>query len=91
MEMSKDRLSNFFCTFNDFWEDVKASHNDKGCAEKVDSYKLFLTDYLEAFRAGKKIDIDEGETRPKVVSLHFICNNFEAIGEICKSESYNWK
>ena len=35
MEMSKERLSNYFCTFDDFWEDVKASDQDKGCAEKV--------------------------------------------------------
>ena len=59
-------MSNFLCTFNDFWEEVKVSDNDKGCAEKVASwYKLFLTDYPEAFGAGKEMDFDEGETRPK--------------------------
>ena len=68
MDISKKRLRSFFCTFNDFWEDRKASDNDKGCAEKVANwYEIFLTDYPEAFRTGK--EMDKGETWPEKPSL----------------------
>ena len=51
MELSRERLSNFFKDFNEFWVDQ----------DKLASwYEHFQRDYPETFRVGEAMDIDEG-------------------------------
>ena len=62
MELSRERLSNFFKDFNKFSVDLEISVNP----EKLTSwYESFARDYPEAFRTGEEMNIDEGETRPE--------------------------
>ena len=66
MELSRQRLSNFFKDFNKFWVDLKTSVDQ----DKLTSwYERFQRDYLEAFRVGKAMETEEKKTRYKKLSL----------------------
>ena len=66
MELSRERLSNFFKDFNEFWVDVKTSV-DQG---KLTSWhKRFQRDYPETFRVGEAMETEEGQTRSKKPNL----------------------
>ena len=66
MELSRERLSNFFKDFNEFWVDLQTSVNQ----DKLTSwYECFQRDYPEAFRVGEAMETEERKTRYKKLSL----------------------
>ena len=66
MELSRERLSNFFKDFNKFWVDLKTSVDQ----DKLTSwYERFQRDYPKAFRVGEAMETDERKTRYKKLSL----------------------
>ena len=66
MELSRERLSNFFKDFNEFWVDLETSVS----RDKLASwYEHFQRDYPETFRIREAMDIDEGQTSPKKPNL----------------------
>ena len=66
MELSRERLSNFFKDFNEFWVDLKTSVNQDKLACW---YERFQRDYPETFRVGEAMETEEGQTRPKKPNL----------------------
>ena len=61
MDLSRERLSNFFADFNEFWVDLKTSV-DQG---KLTSwYERFKRDYPEAFRVGEAMETEVERPNP---------------------------
>ena len=66
MDLSRERLSNFFADFNEFWVDLKTSVN----LDKLTSwYERFQRDYPEAFRVGEAMETEVKKTRSKKLNL----------------------
>ena len=66
MDLSRERLSNIFADFNEFWVDLKTSV-DQG---KLTSwYERFQRDYPEAFRVGEAMETEGKKTRSKKLNL----------------------
>ena len=66
MELSIERLSNFFKDFNEFWVDLKTSVDQ----DRLTSwYERFQRDYPETFRVGEAMETGEGQTKPKKPNL----------------------
>ena len=66
MELSRERLSNLFKDFIEFWVDLKTSVNQ----DKLTSwYERFQRDYPETFRVGEAMETEEKKTRYKKLSL----------------------
>ena len=66
MDLSRERLLNFFADFNEFWVDLKTSVNQ----DKLTSwYERFQRDYPEAFRVGEAMETEGKKTRSKKLSL----------------------
>ena len=66
MDLSRERLSNFFADFNEFWVDLKTSVD----RDKLTSwYERFQRDYPEAFRVGLAMETEVKKTRSKKLNL----------------------
>ena len=66
MDLSRERLSNFFEDFNEFWVDLKTSVD----RDKLTSwYERFQRDYPEAFRVGEAMETEGKKTRSKKLNL----------------------
>ena len=66
MDLSRERLSNFFADFNEFWVDLKTSVD----RDKLTSwYERFQRDYPEAFRVGEAMETEGKKTRSKKLNL----------------------
>ena len=66
MDLSRERLSNFFADFNEFWVDLKTSVDQ----DKLTSwYEHFQRDYSEAFLVGEAMKTEGKKTRSKKLSL----------------------
>ena len=62
MELSRERLSNFFKDFNEFWVDLNTLVDQ----DKLTGwYECFQRDYPETFRVMEAMETEEGQTRPK--------------------------
>ena len=66
MDLSRERLSNFFADFNEFWVYLKTSVD----RDKLTSwYERFQRDYPEAFRVGEAMETEGKKTRSKKLNL----------------------
>ena len=66
MDLSRERLSNFFADFNEFWVDLKTS---VGQGKLTSWYERFQRDYPEAFRVGEAMEVEGKKTRSKKLNL----------------------
>ena len=66
MELSRERLPNFFKDFNKFWVGLKTSVDQDILTSW---YERFQRDYPEAFRVGEAMETEEKNTRYKKLSL----------------------
>ena len=73
MDLSRERLSNFFADFNEFWIDLKTSVDQD---KLTSSYERFQRDYPEAFRVGEAMETKGKKTRSKKLSLAEIRESF---------------
>ena len=73
MELRRERLSNFFKDFNEFWVDLKTSVDQ----DKLTSwYERVQRAYPETFRVGETMETEEGQTRSKKPNLAEIRERF---------------